>query len=166
MTREATPLPEPPQGSRKRTLSTKAKEYTDSHVSKKTKTVNSDATRPVQEKSSKQKKRTIIENHSDSDEQSPAPVKGKRRHYATAKTIEREDNANSQSPLPEGQEDNAPAPTQPPSPDTVKKPETAEEELSMIETIYLSKYSPWSYRPSIQNLDLPSLHLFPCHSTY
>ena len=165
MTQEATPLPKPPQGSRKRTLSTKAKEYTDSHVSKKTKTVTRDATRPVQEKSSKQKKRTIIENHSDSDEQSPAPVKGKMRHHATAKTIESKDDTNSQSPLPEGQ-DNAPAPTQPPSTDTVKKSETAEEELSMIETIYLSKYSPWSYRASIQNLDIPSLHLFPCHSMY
>ena len=38
MTREATPPPIPAQGSRKRTLSTKAKEATDGHVNKKGKT--------------------------------------------------------------------------------------------------------------------------------
>jgi len=151
MTREATPPAEFPQGSRKRNLSTKAKEAGDEHVLKKNKTAHASATSapailPIRTsaKSLKQQNKGLSKKSAKTNEIEESAIE-----------ID-DDDQNGQSNLPENEDD-----------EVTKKVETAEEERSKSQ-IYSQMRVTYLYirRAPVESLDLTCLYVFPPTSTY
>jgi hypothetical protein len=158
MTREATPPAELPQGSRKRNLSSKAKEAGDEHVFKKNKTAHASAASapailPIRRsaKSLKQQNKGLSKKSTKKNE-----IEDKDSDTNSLSAIEIDDDDQNG---PKNQDDDEPQVTE--------KVETAEEERSMSK-IYsqVRRHSPLLHRAPVESLDLTCLYVFPPTSPY